>query len=578
MARRRWVISSSGGVGAGSPFVKDAATFVSQSSPPFINTSRLGRVSDAARSIIAPGDFAGATSFVLGRNVVDAVGGDRSTLVGASITQASTGAGQNVDQVLIGQGLAMPTVAVNAQGTVLIGNTMVLTAFAAAPSFGSNVGIGFGLTIAGGNGTNLDAQNNVVIGALATMVLSSGVVLGAGAKGESSEAIAIGAASLSGAQSVTIGAHASTTGQTGPIAIGRGAFAGDHDIAIGFAANAAGNAVSSLAMGYQATVAGLTNAMAFGREAAPGTNGMVLFGSVNFPTLFFRFGGGVNDSVGGNTYRLGTTDIFGGAGNNVTGNGLQVQAGVGTGNWPNTQNLGLDLQVGIVGASGSAQQVYTSVLAMRHSDLNVAFWGGLAATFGGGAGVMFLKSATTVPTTNPTGGGLLYVTGANADLTYRNAAGTVTTLNGGGGGSFLPLAGGTMTGDILGNAAGARSIGTVAVPFLTYFGRNVQSDSGIGLKMASGSLIVAVAGVTVASLGSIAFFPADQSVQLGGTANRWNGLWVDGTSNLPFTITNATTTVGASVGTLTNSPTAGNPTGYLQVKINGVTGKIPYWT
>lgn len=45
-----------------------------------------------------------------------------------------------------------------------------------------------------------------------------------------------------------------------------------------------------------------------------------------------------------------------------------------------------------------------------------------------------------------------------------------------------------------------------------------------------------------------------------------------------ITLTNQTTTVGAAAGTLTNAPTAGNPTGYLQVSINGVTGKIPYWT
>ncbi len=41
---------------------------------------------------------------------------------------------------------------------------------------------------------------------------------------------------------------------------------------------------------------------------------------------------------------------------------------------------------------------------------------------------------------------------------------------------------------------------------------------------------------------------------------------------------NTSTTTGASTGTLTNAPAAGNPTGYLQVSVNGTTGKIPYWT
>lgn len=43
------------------------------------------------------------------------------------------------------------------------------------------------------------------------------------------------------------------------------------------------------------------------------------------------------------------------------------------------------------------------------------------------------------------------------------------------------------------------------------------------------------------------------------------------------TLANQTTTPGAAAGTLTNCPTAGNPTGYVQIAINGSVGKIPYW-
>lgn len=39
---------------------------------------------------------------------------------------------------------------------------------------------------------------------------------------------------------------------------------------------------------------------------------------------------------------------------------------------------------------------------------------------------MFIPNATTVPTTNPTGGGILYVE-AGA-LKYRGSSGTVTTI------------------------------------------------------------------------------------------------------------------------------------------------------
>jgi hypothetical protein len=52
---------------------------------------------------------------------------------------------------------------------------------------------------------------------------------------------------------------------------------------------------------------------------------------------------------------------------------------------------------------------------------------GLGGTsFGSGAVVMFIANATTVPTTNPTGGGVLYVQGGA--LKYRGSSGTVTTI------------------------------------------------------------------------------------------------------------------------------------------------------
>lgn len=49
-----------------------------------------------------------------------------------------------------------------------------------------------------------------------------------------------------------------------------------------------------------------------------------------------------------------------------------------------------------------------------------------AGSFGGGVKVVFITNATTVPTTNPTGGGILYCE-AGA-LKYRGSSGTITTL------------------------------------------------------------------------------------------------------------------------------------------------------
>jgi hypothetical protein len=48
------------------------------------------------------------------------------------------------------------------------------------------------------------------------------------------------------------------------------------------------------------------------------------------------------------------------------------------------------------------------------------------ASFGGGARVVFIPNAATVPSTNPSGGGLIYV--ESGALKYRGSSGTITTL------------------------------------------------------------------------------------------------------------------------------------------------------
>lgn len=56
---------------------------------------------------------------------------------------------------------------------------------------------------------------------------------------------------------------------------------------------------------------------------------------------------------------------------------------------------------------------------------------GGVGSYGGGLGVMFLKDAATVPTTNPTGGGILY---SQAGVPkWRDPAGVITTLGAGAG-------------------------------------------------------------------------------------------------------------------------------------------------
>jgi hypothetical protein len=49
-----------------------------------------------------------------------------------------------------------------------------------------------------------------------------------------------------------------------------------------------------------------------------------------------------------------------------------------------------------------------------------------AVSAGGGVGIQFVANATTVPTSNSTGGGILYCEGGA--LKFRGSSGTVTTL------------------------------------------------------------------------------------------------------------------------------------------------------
>lgn len=66
-------------------------------------------------------------------------------------------------------------------------------------------------------------------------------------------------------------------------------------------------------------------------------------------------------------------------------------------------------------------------IGFGYGSANIHFNGySTAGSYGGGLGVVYLRDATTIPTSNPSGGGLLYIE-AGA-LKYRGPSGTVTTV------------------------------------------------------------------------------------------------------------------------------------------------------
>ncbi len=106
-----------------------------------------------------------------------------------------------------------------------------------------------------------------------------------------------------------------------------------------------------------------------------------------------------------------------------------------------SHSSGIKAYLGISGAGaasfwntlGGSYTLYTNGAASKAglqcagSSNNISICiGSVTATYGGGEGCIFIANATTVPTTDPTGGGLLY-TEAGA-LKYRGSSGTVTQL------------------------------------------------------------------------------------------------------------------------------------------------------
>lgn len=112
----------------------------------------------------------------------------------------------------------------------------------------------------------------------------------------------------------------------------------------------------------------------------------------------------------------GTANVF------VSGNHSNTSTGITTGSW--NVVLGNPTSVGNVSNHFVAADGQGNDKLFVNSDGSFAF--ASKGSFGGGQKVAFIPNATTVPTTNPTGGGVLYV--ESGALKFRGSSGTVTTI------------------------------------------------------------------------------------------------------------------------------------------------------
>jgi len=162
-------------------------------------------------------------------------------------------------------------------------------------------------------------------------------------------------------------------------------------------------------------------------------------GSTNYVSIGLRSGGTntlfIHDEVNNvdmASFALGTTPTITYNGlitiNNVVDNYLVLNSTTnknsilfknsGTSKWELVNGLGASTNLSIYNDTAGAEFLRID------ADANFGF--GASGSFGGGKKTFFFANATTLPTTNPTGGGVLYVD-AGA-LKYRGTSGTVTTI------------------------------------------------------------------------------------------------------------------------------------------------------
>ncbi|MGH9202183.1 MAG: hypothetical protein ACRD2A_13220 [Vicinamibacterales bacterium] len=166
---------------------------------------------------------------------------------------------------------------------------------------------------------------------------------------------------------------------------------------------------------------------------------------------------------------------------------------------------------------------------------------------------------------------------------------------------------GSLAADALSTATNCAAFGLNALGAVTTGGSNSAFGQAAGLALTTGTqctFLGATAdttaatannqcaigfGATVGAANTMVFGNAsvvtvrpmsDGACDFGLSANRWANGWFTNvriTADNGAIFTNQTDAAGVAVGTLTNAPSAGNPTFWLRIQINGANRFIPAW-
>jgi hypothetical protein len=168
------------------------------------------------------------------------------------------------------------------------------------------------------------------------------------------------------------------------------------------------NSCTFLGASADATVSGLSNAIAIGNGAQESESNSMTLGNTLLEKIKTTAKITVSTASGAIGLDLATADSY--ANLRVIGN---------------TSGSDKHIYLGFNSGSNSDLRLYSDGLeTVRISGVNVGIGG--APSAGGGVRCLFLTNASTVPSSNPVGGGILYV--SSGALKYRGSSGTVTNI------------------------------------------------------------------------------------------------------------------------------------------------------